>query len=409
MPGPMAGIKVLEVAQFTFVPAAAAVLADWGAEVTKIEHSVAGDAQRGLIRVLGHAAKREGSSFAPSMEGPNRSKRSIGISLEKPESRWILEELVKQCDVFLTNFLPGARRRLGIDVDAIRAINPNVVYASGSGFGQDGPEAEDGAYDATAFWARGGSAYGSTMPDADYPVFMPAGGFGDNMAGLTLAGGVAAALFERANTGKAPTLDVSLLGMGAWATQFTINLASFNRGPISQIDPRQTLVGNPLVGNYRTRDGRWLQLVMLQPGRYWPEFVINAGRPDLATDERFATAEAIMENYRTGQDLVAEILVALDLDEASKLLGQGSGPWALLANPWEIANDPSLIANGRLVDLVDADGEPQKLVANPVAFQGSPVQMFRAPQFAEHTDEILRELGVDDERLIELKIAGAVT
>jgi crotonobetainyl-CoA:carnitine CoA-transferase CaiB-like acyl-CoA transferase len=409
MRSPMEGIKVLEVAQFTFVPSAGAVLADWGADVIKVEHSVNGDAQRGLIRVLGHVASREGSSFAPTMEGPNRSKRSIGLSLDKPEAKEILEDLVRQSDVFLTNFLPAARRKLGIDVDAIRAINPDIIYASGSGFGQEGPEAENGAYDATAFWARGGSAYGTTTPDAEFVTFMPSGGYGDCLGGMAIAGGIAAALFARAQTGEAATLDVSLLGLGAWATQFVVNLASFNQGPIKQVDPRNVLVGNPLVGNFRTSDQRWIQLSMLQPGRYWAEFVTNAGRPELASDSRFATAELIMENYTDAIALVTELMASKDVEEWKKILGDGGGQWALVTSPWELANDESLKANGRLVDIVDADGATQTLVANPVAFAGTPVPMTRAPGFAEHTDEVMAELGIDEERLIELKIAGAIT
>ena len=409
MDRPMEGIRVLEVAQFTFVPAAGAVLADWGAEIIKVEHAETGDAQRGLVRVLGHAASREGSSFSPVMEGPNRGKRSIGVALDKPESRWVLEELVKRSDVFLTNFLPGACRRLGIDLDAIRAINPDIIYVTGSGFGTEGDESDKGGYDATAFWARGGSAYGATPPGADYPTFMPSGGYGDSIGGMTIAGGIAAALFARATTGQASVIDVSLIAVGAWATQFTVNQALFNNGPIPQFNPREAIVGNPLVGNYQTSDSRWIQLSMLQPGRYWAEFVTAAGHPELATDARFADAQSIMTNYTAAAALVAEIIAGRSVSEWIDALTGIEGQWALVQSPWEIANDDALTANGRIVGFIDADGQPQKLVANPVKFDNAPVRMTRAPQFAEHTDEILRELGADDDTLIGLKIAGAVT
>src|SRR5271168_4400786 len=138
---PLDGVRVLEVAQFTFVPSAGAVLADWGAEVVKIEHPVTGDAQRGLVKVLGAAASKPGSSFAPIMEAPNRGKRSVGLALDNAEGRPVLEELIRRSDVFLTNYLPGARAKLNIDTDEVRRINPDIVYVAGSGFGMEGPDA----------------------------------------------------------------------------------------------------------------------------------------------------------------------------------------------------------------------------------------------------------------------------
>src|SRR5258708_1515007 len=170
---PMAGVRVLEVAQFTFVPSAGAVLADWGADVIKVEHAERGDAGRGLIKALGQDLISQGSSFAPMMDGPNRGKRSIGLSLEKPEATRVLHELIRTSDVFLTNFLPRARPRLGIDVDSVPAVNPQIIYAAGTGFAHSGPEAAEGRYDGTAFWARGGSADSCTPADQDRPVSHP--------------------------------------------------------------------------------------------------------------------------------------------------------------------------------------------------------------------------------------------
>ena len=410
MDRPMQGVRVLEVAQFTFVPAAGAVLADWGADIIKVEHAEMGDAQRGLVRVLGLDAGREGSSFAPIMEGPNRGKRSIGLALDKPEARSILEALVKDSDVFLTNYLPRVRRKLAIDLEDIRKINPDIIYVSGSGFGSEGPGAEEGAYDATAFWARGGSAYGVTAEDAEQVTFMPSGAYGDVIGGMTIAGGIAAALYGRNSTGQTSDLDVSLLAVGAWATQFTVNLALMNGGPLPRPKPQKSAVaGNPLTGNYMTADGRWLQLSMLQPGRYWAEFCRHIGRIDLIDHEDFNSVEKIMQNSQAASTIFADVIRQRTLAEWTEAFTGMKGQWAPVQSPWEVANDEDLIANGRIVDIIDADGKPQKLVANPVTFDHSPVTMTRAPQFAEHTDEILREIGLSDDELIELKIAGAVT
>ncbi|MCE4265768.1 CoA transferase [Rhodococcus sp. ACPA4] len=409
MQRPLEGIRILEVAQYTFVPAAAAVLADWGADITKVEHAVNGDAQRGLVRVLGYDANRPGSSFAPIMEGPNRSKRSIGIDLANPESRTVLTELVRRSDVFLTNYLPGLRTKLGLTLEEIRAINPDIIYVTGSGFGSEGPDANSGSFDATGFWARGGSADGLMPPDTEHMAFMPAGAYGDNIGGMTIAGGIAAAIAGRERTGEPSVVDVSLLGVGAWATQFTVNLALFTGGPLPKVRKKSAAAGNPLTGSYRTSDNRWLQFSMLQPTKFWNEFVTALGLEHLAGDSRFQTMESITEHSEEITGWFADAIASRPYDEWTAVLTNLSGPWAPVQNSWELGHDESLVANGRIVEVTDADGVPQKLVANPVKFDNSPVQMTRAPQFAEHTDDILRELGFDDERLIELKIAGAVT
>jgi crotonobetainyl-CoA:carnitine CoA-transferase CaiB-like acyl-CoA transferase len=406
---PMTGVRVLEVAQFTFVPAAGAVLADWGADVIKVEHPVTGDAQRGLVKVLGRAASKSGSSFAPIMEAPNRGKRSVGLALDNAEGRSVLEELIRRSDVFLTNYLPGARAKLNIDVDEVRRINPDIIYVAGSGFGMQGPDADRGAYDATAFWARGGSADGVTPPGAETPAFMPSGAYGDNIGGMTIAGAVAAALYGRQTTGEPSVIDVSLLAVGAWATQFSVNLAMLYGGPLPKVDRKTQAPGNPLTGAYRTSDGKFVQLSMLQPSRYWPEFCRLMGLDDAAEDGRFATMESMAANADAAFALVANAIGSRTLAECKRLLDRSTGQWAPVQDGWDLANDEALAANGRIIDVVDAEGNPQKLVANPVKFDDEPLSLTRAPQFAEHTDDVLRELGVDDDRLIELKIAGAIT
>jgi crotonobetainyl-CoA:carnitine CoA-transferase CaiB-like acyl-CoA transferase len=407
---PMRGVRVLEVAQFTFVPAAGAIMADWGAEVIKVEHAEKGDGQRGLTTVLGVDAISKGSYFSPIFEGPNRGKRSVGLSLEVPEARAVLDELIKRSDVFLTNYLPGTRAKLHIDLDDVRKVNPDIIYVRGSGFGARGPEANKGGYDMTAFWARAGSGAGATPVGADRLSPMPAGGYGDNLGGMTIAGGVAAALFARATTGETSVIDVSLLGVGAWATQFTVNLALQAGGvPSRPPVPKHGSARNPLVGPYRTSDNRWILFSMLQPGRYWPEFCQAAGHPELAADERFNTVEKLMARAPEAGDLVAGIMAEKTFDEWLTILDGIEGQWATVQDSWGVANDPSLRVNGMIASFDDADGVRRELVTNPVQFDETPAGLQRGPRFAEHTDEILRELGITDEKLIELKIAGAVT
>jgi crotonobetainyl-CoA:carnitine CoA-transferase CaiB-like acyl-CoA transferase len=408
-PKPLDGVRVLEVAQFTFVPSAGAVLADWGAEIVKVEHPVTGDAQRGLVRVLGAAASVPGSSFAPIMEAPNRGKRSIGLALDNPEARPLLEELIRRSDVFLTNFLPAVRRKLAIDIEDVRGVNPDIIYVAGSGFGLDGPDRDTGGYDATAYWARGGSADGVMAPDADRAAFMPAGAYGDNIGGMSIAGGVAAALYRRTVTGESSVLDVSLLAVGAWAAQFSVNMAMMLGGPLPKADRKTQAPGNPLTGAYRTADGRFIQLSMLQPTKYWPEFCGLMGLDEHATDPRFVTFESMLVNCDAAYEIVCNAMAELSYAECKERLTPGTGQWAPVQDAWEVANDESLIANGRIAEIVDAEGNTQRLVASPVKFDNDSAQLTRAPQFAEHTDDVVRELGVDDQRLIELKIAGAIT
>jgi len=407
---PMRGVRVLEVAQFTFVPAAGAVLADWGADVIKVEHAERGDAQRGLVRVLGLETASKGSSFFPIMEGPNRGKRSIGLALDNPACRPLLERLVASSDVFLTNYLPGARKRLGIELADIRAINPDIIYVRGSGFGQRGPDADKGGYDSTAFWARGGSAAGLTSPSSPRSPRMPAGAYGDSLGGMTIAGGIAAALFSRSVTGSPSVVDVSLIGVGAWATQFSVNLALLAGGPLPKEEPpKHGAATNPLIGAYRTADGRFLELAMLQPGRYWPEFCRLADRPDLARDERFDSVDKIMANAADAAEIVAEMIAARPLSEWVEVLSSGDGQWSVVQDAWEVGQDPALRANGMIASVTDGDGVDRELVCSPVQFDERAITLTRAPAFAEHTDEVIRECGFTDEELIRLKIDGAVT
>jgi crotonobetainyl-CoA:carnitine CoA-transferase CaiB-like acyl-CoA transferase len=409
MQKPMTGVRVLEVAQFTFVPSAGAVLADWGADVVKIENPVTGDAQRGLVTVAGRSATTPGVSFSPMVEAPNRGKRSVGLSLALNQTRPVFEELVRRSDVFLTNLLPQARAKLRVDLDEIRRINPSIVYVAGSGFGSEGPDRETGAHDTTAFWARAGNADGVTPTVAEVPTGMPAGAFGDNIGGITIAGAVAAALYGRQATGQTSVIDVSLLAVGAWANQSNVNLALLYGCPLPKIDHRTQAPGNPLTGAYRCSDGRFIQLSMLQPTRYWAPVCRVFGLAEAAVDERFAALESLATYSDEATALLADAIGARTFEQCTRLLNQLGGQWAPVQDAWEVANDEALIANGRIADVRDAQGNEQRLVANPVKFDEAAAHLTRAPMFAEHTDEVLRELGIDDHDLIELKIEGAIT
>ena len=218
----MKGVRVLEVAQFTFVPAAGAILADWGADVIKIEHPVRGDAQRGFINLGGMKLDPVRNTL---MEHPNRGKRSVGIDISTPAGVALLYEIAATSDVFLTNYLPAQRQKLKCDLEHIRTANSKIIYARGSAFGDKGPEREVGGYDGTAFWSRGGIGYSVSPPELPGKLAQGIAAFGDSIGGMNIAGGIAAALFHRACTGEALEVDVSLLSTAWWAAGTSLDYA----------------------------------------------------------------------------------------------------------------------------------------------------------------------------------------
>ena len=279
---PLDGIKVVEVAMWAFVPSAGAVLSDLGAEVVKLE-TPAGDPIRGLT-TGGIAPGAKGFSYMWDIF--NRGKRSITIDLNVEGATDLLHKLLEDADVFLTSLLPAARRKLKIDVADITSRHPKIIYAVGSGMGPAGPDGEKGGYDALAFWGRSGVASAVTPDGQPYPLSMPGGAFGDGLSGAIFAGGICAALLQRERTGKVSVVDSSLLGSGMWAMQPGIVGTSLS-GAEEMPRAKRTVMPNPLVNNYRTSDGRFLALCMLQGQRYWPGFCHAAGRPDLVEDPRF--------------------------------------------------------------------------------------------------------------------------
>ena len=400
----MQGVRVLEVAAWVYVPMAGGVLAEWGADVIKVEHPESGDPQRGLIS----SGLIPGGDFVNfAWEHPNRGKRSVGIDIATPEGREVLLKLAATADVFLTSFLPDARTKLGIDVDDIRAVNPNIIYVRGSGNGQRGPEAKRGGFDGCTFWARGGSCDMVTPTDASHATTQPGGGYGDTMGGCITAGGIAAALFHRERTGEALVVDSSLIHVGTWATAFSVALAAaFGLERMSY--GGRGASPNPIVNTYRTSDGRFLSLVMLQSDRHWPEVCEAIGRPDLITDPKFHDAAARAQNKEECVALLDEAFASRTYEEWHAALKDIEGVWAGVQTLGEVIRDPQVEANGYIAEIQDADGKSFKLVTAPLQFDEQPAQPTRGPGHGEHTDDILQELGYDMDELLELKIKGAI-
>ncbi|HXY93735.1 MAG TPA: CoA transferase [Acidimicrobiia bacterium] len=405
----MEGVRVLEVAQWTFVPSSGALLADWGADVIKIEHAVSGDAMRG-IRNLGLTAANTDLAFSPILEHANHGKRSVGLALEHPDALDALYRIAATSDVFVTNFLPEARRRLKIDVDDIRAVNPRIVYVRGSAHGARGPDAELGGYDNCTYWARSGSAVGVTPPGTDGLCFMPGPAFGDASGGMNIAGGIAAALFARERTGEGSVIDVSLLSTGVWANSLAIDVALLTGEPWVWPSLEQPgMPTNPLVGAFLTSDDRYLVLNMMQPGRYWADFCRHVGREDLVTDPRFDSTENVMANAEAGAAILQDEIRKRPFAEWIERFRSLEGQWSPALTSVDAGRDPQVRAAEMVRPVIDADGVERELVVNPVQFDERPPDLVRAPQFAEHTDEVLLGVGYSDDEILQLKVDGAAT
>jgi crotonobetainyl-CoA:carnitine CoA-transferase CaiB-like acyl-CoA transferase len=404
----MQGIRVLEVADHTFVPAASAILADWGADVIKIEHPVRGDAMRGLAAT---GVMNFGGGVHVILEHSNRGKRSLGLDLSRDEGLEVLYKLAATADVFLVNKPPSTRQKLRVDVEHIRPHNPSIVYVRGTAYGSKGPDADKGGYDMTAYWCRSGNAVGAQPAGVDWCPIQPAPGYGDSLGAMTIAGGIAAALLHRERTGEGVNVDVSLLGTGIWAMGAAVALSEQLKMPWRQppIGGGRTAPGNPLVGMFRTKDDRWLNLTMLQAFQYWPEVCRVLGRLELVDDERFATAEALAANAGDAQRIVQEGIGQHTLDEWKQLLVDFKGQWAPVQDSLEVIDDPQTVANGYVLGCETADGRPFKLATTPVQFGDEPAPPKRAPDFNEHGDAILTdELGLDWDTVMDLKVKGVV-
>jgi len=400
---PLEGIKVVEVSMWAFVPSAGAMLADMGADVIKVEPH-AGDPVRALA-MSGIAPGTGGFTFM--YEIWNRGKRSVTIDLNAEGALEVMHKLLEDADVFLTSLLPPARRKLGIDVPDLQSRHPNLIYAIGSGQGAKGPDAEKGGYDSISFWSRSGVASAVTPTNSPYPLPMPGGAFGDSMSGTVLAGGIAAAIAQRAMTGKVSVVDASLLNTGMWVMQPGI-VASNLIGVDELTKPGRSMMPNPLVNNYRTSDGRYLALSMLQGQRYWPGVCKAIGRPDLIDDPRFATDAARAANTDECIAVLDEVFATKTLAEWKPIMRSQDGQWDVVQKVGELPNDEAALANQFIQDVDYGDGRSIKMVSTPVQFDRQALPARPAPDLGAHNAEVLAELGYSEEELLELQIAGII-
>lgn len=397
------GVRVLEVAAWTFVPSAGAVLAEWGAEVIKVEPRDGGDPQRGLVTM--GIVDEGGGSVNYMIEIPNRGKKSIGVDLSTVGGQEVVRELAETCDVFLTSYLPERRKKLGIDVDDIRSANPGIVYVRGSGHGPKGPDADKPGYDGVSYWARGGIATMLTEEGDDLVRSRPA--FGDLLGGMTIAGGIAAALYRKATTGEGSVVDVSLLALAAWNLSPDVAVSQIHGGT-SIPKYGHADAPNPLVGTYRTKDNRHVQLMMLQLDKFYPEAMQAIGLPELIADPRFAEPASRYENRVQLIEHLDDAFAQRTLAEWRGALAGLSGAWGIVQTPGELCVDPAVTANGYVAQTATMNGMPFALPTNPVQFDEQAVVPPGAPEHGQHTEEVLLDAGLAWETIEKYKESGAI-
>jgi len=394
------GVKVVELAIHGFVPACGATLGDWGAEVIKVE-APEGDPLRLVIK-SGFAADTGDFNFLWQL--CNRNKRGIALDLRIPESRAVFDKLIENADVFLTNFLPNAREKLHISPEDLWKVNPRLVYAKGHGQGQRGPDADKGGFDAVSFWARGGLGHTLTPPDG--PLVMQRGAMGDLPSGAMLAGGVAAALYKREKTGKGVVVDVALLNTAVW--QLGMDMTSTT---ILREDPKPLsttgAMSNPLVGSYRTGDGRWMLLNMLDDMRHFAPACRALGLDELIDDPRYADTQSRSENRAALHTSLADAIRSMPLADLRTRLEAEDTIFAWLQSMLDVVDDPQVVANGYLAE--HPDHPTCRVACAPMQFDDQMVEVRRgAPDVGQHTEEILAELGFDDAQVQALREANAI-
>ena len=393
------GIRVIDLTMWAFVPSAGGVLAHWGADVIKIESPRSPDP----MRLLGGTLEPGDASWY--FKHYSRGKRAITLDLASDEGRDLLYRLVDTADVFLTSFLPETRQKLKFDVEHIKARNPSIIYARGTGQGPRGPESQRGGYDGATWWCRGTLA-ASTMNVTGIDWVPGMIGHGDGMSGMTLAGGICAALLKRERTGEASVVDGSLMGTAIWFNGPAIISTGLGIQGATVQPPREQR--HPTANTYKTKDGRFLILSMLGDHDVeWVDFCQHLGRPELGTDPRFVTSADRNRNAAEAVAIFDEVFASRTFEEWKQALVTTKGVWSPIQTTSEIFDDPQTIANGFLREVSYPTG-PVRLPVPPVLFDEEAGDPPVAPDFSQHTEAVLGELGLDAAEIARLRADGIV-
>jgi crotonobetainyl-CoA:carnitine CoA-transferase CaiB-like acyl-CoA transferase len=399
MPMPLEGIRIVDWTIWQQGPVCTAMLADLGAEVIKIEEREGGDPGRGIVQMSGiDLGDRPNFYF----EANNRNKQSLTLDLKRPEAREIVYALVAKSDVFVQNFRKGVAARLGLDYATLRRHNPRLVYASASGYGPEGPDSGEPSFDYLGL-ARSGIMLAAGEPDM--PPLCIAGGIADQMGAIMLAYGILAALLARERLGVGQEVDASHLGSMAMLQGLSLSMRLMMGAAL----PRtfRSRAGNPLWNHYECADGRWIALAMIQADRYWAEFARAIGRPELASDPRFADLRARTANAEACVAILDAAFKTKPRDEWMKVLRESPGDFifTIVNSVQELPDDPQMRANGYVADLDHPGFGKVAMVGIPVRLSETPGSLRTpAPEHGQHTEEILQGvLGYDWDRIAELR------
>jgi crotonobetainyl-CoA:carnitine CoA-transferase CaiB-like acyl-CoA transferase len=376
-----ADLRVVELGVWVAAPSAAALLADWGAEVIKIE-APTGDPMRNVFGSIGIGGDRPNPAFALD----NRGKRSVVLNLREPDDRRHLEELLATADVFVSNLRPDALDKLGLEPGATVKRHPHLVYCSVSGYGLRGEDRNRPTYDIGAFWARSGLS--SQMADGDGTPLNARGGVGDHITGLAALAGILAAVLQQRETGEGRVVEVSLLRTGAYVLGWDLGL-QMALGKVAGAEPRDRNQ-SPLMNAYRASDGRWFFFTGLEAERHIGAVFRALGLSELLADERFSNAVAIRKNRIALIALLDEVIAQRPVSEWAERFDREGVWWAPVQSPAEAIADPQLLANDGFVEV---EGGTLRSVNGPVTFSDMPRNpAVGVPQLGDHTDEVLEEL-----------------
>jgi len=399
--GALAGIKVVELGIWVAAPAAGAILADWGADVVKIENPRGGDPLRGLAQT----GLMPDCEINPVFLVDNRGKRGIAIDITSPHALPVIDRLLARADVFVTNLRTQVLERVGLTYERLRTIHPRLVYAALTGYGTAGPEADRAAFDYAAFWGRAGIMASLGEPDDTPPTQRP--GMGDHTTALAIAGAVSAALLARERTGRGQEIRFSLLRTGAWFQAADIQVClTTGKGY------RPTGRGgapNPLFNQYRTKDGRWIQLIMLQPDRHWSSFCEAIDREDLLGDPRFGDVASRTSNRAALIAILDDVIATKTEAEWQPIFDRHDCYWGRVQSVAEVVADEQARAAGAFQTTTLGSGAEAEVVANPVDFSETPSRVRgTSPELGQHTEEVLLEAGLSWEEISTLRASGAL-
>jgi formyl-CoA transferase len=391
-----AGLKVIDCASWIAGPAAATILSDFGADVIKIEPPGAGDPWRASTPIPGKATDYY-------WQLTSRNKRSLAINLKHADGLAALYRLVASADVFISNFPLPVRDRLKIAPSDLLPLNPRLVYASFTAYGEMGDEAPKTGFDATAYWARTGlmdmiRATEDTEPTRSAP------GMGDHPSATGLYAAIVTALYRREKTGKGGVVQSSLLQNGLWANACFIQSRLF--GENISLRPPRSQAPNALANHYRCRDGRWFIMALHNEQRQLRGFLEAIGRADLTDDPRFETSASRKQNGSALAKLLDEVFAQRDLAEWRQILDAAGVTIGAVSTVNEVSDDAQMQDSGGLVPFADGKG---LTISSPFNIDGeTKVAPQRAPTVGQHSDAVLREAGYTEDEIKRLRELGVL-